>query len=125
METKTIGELCSADEAFVLIPSSHDLPTLGATSEIQAKELIAKVRLFCPYSPYTCYLIEYDNNARVGYAMATLDGGYWEFGTISIQELEEIRLFDGLVKAIERDLHFKPTPLGEIEELQGHLPSMG
>jgi hypothetical protein len=41
-----------------------------------------------------------------------VDGQFKEFGYISLKELETVRGPMGL--PIERDLHWKPTPLEEI-----------
>lgn len=109
------------DEAFILIPEGIEIPALGSTSEISIREHVAFVKLFCPYGVYTCFILEYNPKSRVAFALVTLNGEDWEFGSVSIAEMESITLFNGMVLAMERDLYFEPTSLADIEELKEFL----
>lgn len=81
---------------------------------------IVVARFFAPVGPATWYVVagspdserhsRYDDDFLC-YGYATLDGENWDWGTISIKELEEVRLPFGL--HVERDLFFRPSSLAE------------
>lgn len=78
------------------------------------------VKFFNPCGAGTWLIcgIEPDNNIMWGWA--DLGMGCVEYGTISLQELSELKLPFGLT--IERDLHFKHKPgtnYGELSSLVG------
>jgi len=111
------------DDAFNLIPKSIEksLPRLYTTEKELLGDRTAYARYFFPAGAYTAYLLEYDPKERIGFGAVTMGYG-WELGNISIDEMEEVQV-RGL--RIERDLHFSPTKLHQIEELeelvQGHF----
>jgi len=111
------------DDAFKLIPKAIEksLPRLYTTEKELLGDRTAYARYFFPAGAYTAYLLEYDPKERIGFGAVTMGYG-WELGNISIDEMEEVQV-RGL--RIERDLHFSPTKLHQIEELeelvQGHF----
>ena len=87
------------------------LPPLYFTEKNNVKPL-AVVKFFSPYTGWKWYATEFDGEdiffgLVVGFAT--------ELGYFSLKELEEVKVF-GNVPAIERDLSFEPTPLGQIRE---------
>ena len=110
-------------DAFKLMPKSIEksLPRLYSTENELLGDRTAYARYFFPAGAYTAYLLEYDPKERIGFGAVTMGYG-WELGNISIDEMEEVQV-RGL--RIERDLHFSPTKLHQIEELeelvQGHF----
>ena len=111
------------DDAFKLMPKfiEKSLPRLYTTEKELLGDRTAYARYFFPAGAYTAYLLEYDPKERIGFGAVTMGYG-WELGNISIDEMEEVQV-RGL--RIERDLHFSPTKLHQIEELeelvQGHF----
>lgn len=94
-----------------LIPIPNPLPKLYS-QDGKGKDAIVQVKLFNPCGVGTWYLTEYDPKERVAFGWCDLgDPDCAEFGYISIEELEGIRLPFGL--SIERDIHWKPAPLKE------------
>lgn len=83
-------------------------------------DTIVVARFFAPVGPATWCVVagspdtekrsRYDDDFLC-YGYATLDGEDWEWGTLSIKELEEVCLPFGL--HVERDLNFRPRPLSE------------
>ena len=110
-------------DAFNLMPKAIEksLPRLYTTEKELLGDRTAYARYFFPAGAYTAYLLEYDPKERIGFGAVTMGYG-WELGNISIDEMEEVQV-RGL--RIERDLHFSPTKLHQIEELeelvQGHF----
>ena len=111
------------DDAFKLMPKAIEksLPRLYTTEKELLGDRTAYARYFFPAGAYTAYLLEYDPKERIGFGAVTMGYG-WELGNVSIDEMEEVQV-RGL--RIERDLHFSPTKLHQIEELeelvQGHF----
>ena len=104
------------DNAYNLMPDSikKQLPKLYKTEKELIGDRIAYARYFFPMGAYTAYLLEYDPKERIGFGAVTMGYG-WELGTMSLDEMEEVKV-RGL--GIERDLYFKPTKLHEIAELE-------
>lgn len=104
-------------EAFDLMPESlaSTIPALGATANLSGKDITARTKFFCPYGAYTFYVVEYDSINRIAFGFATVFGDIWEFGTVSIEELESLEHshIKGL-KLIERDIYFTPDKLGSL-----------
>lgn len=72
---------------------------------------LVQVKFFTPWSNWTWYATEYNPEERLffGYVVGQeKELGYW-----SLDELEEVKGPFGL--KIERDIHFKPTPLSVIK----------
>ena len=72
---------------------------------------VCRVKLFDPTGSWTWYISSYDPATRM--AGGLVDGAYWEYGDISMPELVAFRGRFGL--PIERDLHWSPCPLSELE----------
>ena len=104
------------ENAYNLMPDSikKQLPKLYSTDKGLIGDKIAYARYFFPMGAYTAYLLEYDPKERIGFGAVTMGYG-WELGTMSLDEMEEVKV-RGL--GIERDLYFKPTKLHEIAELE-------
>lgn len=89
------------------------LPKLYATEKVPLGERTAHARYFFPMGSYTAYLLEYDPKQRLGFGAVTMGYG-WELGYMSLDEMQEVKVMS---LGIERDLHFSPKPLSQIEEL--------
>ena len=74
-------------------------------------EAIAQVKFFSPYSQWTWYAIEFDGEDTF---WGLVDGFEMEYGYFSYSELEAVTVFGG-VPAVERDCHWSPRPVKEIE----------
>lgn len=87
------------------------IPALYATENLSDEEKMVWVKLFTPDAQWTWYIVEYDPS---GLCFGIVDGLEKEIGYFDLRELETLRGPLGL--RIERDLHFKPTPMKEIME---------
>lgn len=72
-------------------------------------------KFFAPWSNWTWYALEYDPQDRTFFGY--VEGHEKELGYFSLDELESVTGPMGL--KIERDLCFKPTPLGEVKRKGG------
>ncbi len=84
----------------------------------QEKELdpIAYVKFFDPTGRGTWYGLEFDGKDRFfGWVASPLGADCDELGYFLLSELASVRCRFGL--GIERDLHFKPTPLSKVKLL--------
>lgn len=100
------------DKAHQLIPDeiAATIPALYSTEALPADQKIARVKLFAPWTNWTWYIVEYDPVARLAFGL--VEGHEKEWGYFSLDELRAIRGPGGL--RIERDLHFKPTPVIDL-----------
>ena len=73
--------------------------------------VVARVKLFSPYSNWTWYITEWE--AETGLCFGLVEGFETELGYFSLDELAEVTVLGG-VPGVERDLYWKPTTLGEI-----------
>ena len=87
------------------------LPPLYNSEKHPEKEAIAMVKFFSPYSQWTWYAIEFDGEDTF---WGLVDGFEMEYGYFSYSELEAVSVFGG-VPAVERDCHWSPRPVKEIE----------
>ena len=74
--------------------------------------VLAHVKLFSPYSNWTWYVTEWE--AETGLCFGLVQGFEEELGYFSLDELAEVTVFGG-VPAVERDLYWEPTTLGEVK----------
>ncbi len=74
-------------------------------------EAIAHVKFFHPLSNWTWYATEFDGDDLF---FGLVQGFAEELGYFSLSEMQSIQV-NGL--GIERDLHFHPTPLGQLRKL--------
>ncbi len=111
-----VDEEQETDNAYDLMPDSikSQLPKLYDTEKQLIGDRTAYVRYFFPLGAYTAYLLEYNPEERLGFGAVTMGYG-WELGYISLDEMKEVKIH-GL--GIERDLHFSPTALHKIAELE-------
>ena len=94
--------------AYNYILPSDAMPDLGDTSE--ESDPLLRVKLFDPAGSWTWYLSEFDGEDE---AFGYVQGFENEFGYISLNELALVRGRMGL--PIERDLHWTPKRLSEIQ----------
>ena len=88
------------------------IPALYANEKVKDYDsVLAPAKLFSPYSNWTWYITEW--NAETGECFGLVEGVETELGYFSLDELAEVTVF-GTVPAVERDLYWKPTTLGEI-----------
>jgi len=81
------------------------------------------VKLFMPCSAATWLLTEIDpEDQDIAFGLCDLGMGYPELGTVSLSELESVKI---LSFSLERDLHFKANkPISEYSRLarqHGHI----
>ncbi len=89
------------------------IPALYANENAEDYDaVVAHVKLFSPYANWTWYVTEW--NAETGECFGLVDGFEMELGYFDLTEMAEATV-RGLVPAIERDLYWKPTTLGEIK----------
>ncbi len=94
----------------------EQLPELYATEEL-GLTAVAVVKFFTPDSNWTWYATEFDGtDTFFGFVIGLVA----ELGYFSLSELEQVRGPMGL--PIERDEHFKPKSL---QELQDHYDEKG
>ena len=74
--------------------------------------VLAYVKLFSPYNGWTWFITEWE--AETGLCFGLVQGFEEELGYFSLEELAEVTVF-GSVPAVERDLYWEPTTLGEIK----------
>ncbi len=89
----------------------ESLPPLYNSEEHPEQEAIAVVKFFSPYSQWTWYAVEFDG---VDTFWGLVDGFEMEYGYFSYGELEKVMVYGG-VPAVERDCHWTPRPVKEIE----------
>ncbi len=80
--------------------------------------VVARVKLFSPYSNWTWYVTEWE--AETGLCFGLVEGFETELGHFSLDELAEVTVFGG-VPAVERDLYWQPQTLGEIRRKSSGL----
>ena len=80
--------------------------------------VIAHAKLFSPYSNWTWYITEWQ--AETGLCFDLVEGFETELGYFDLTELAEVTVF-GSVPAVERDLNWKPTTVGEIRRRSARM----
>ncbi len=93
---------------------AENLPQLYSTENIPTKDKTVKIKFFTPDSNWSWYVVEYDKYEKVFFGF--VNGHYPEWGYFSLEELEQTKGPLGL--HIERDIHFKEQPFGQIKEIQ-------
>ena len=90
------------------------IPALYANENVEDYDsVLAHVKLFSPYSNWTWYVTEWE--AETGLCFGLVEGFETELGYFSLDELAEVTVLGG-VPAVERDLYWKSTTLGEIRK---------
>lgn len=85
------------------------LPKLNETEAIEMEDKMIHAKLFTPWSNWTWYVIEYDGEDQ---CFGFVKGHEAEFGYFSLRELANIEGPFGI--KVERDIHFKPTAVGDM-----------
>lgn len=95
------------------------LPSPRQQERADVGNIVAHAKFFTPAANATWYVTEYDREERTFFGIATLFGTIdtWEFGYVTLDELEGLTLHGA--PGVERDLYFRPTP---IRELPDQLP---
>ena len=89
------------------------IPPLYANEYVEDYDsVLAPVKLFSPYNGWTWYITEWQ--AETGLCFGLVEGFETELGYFHLDELAEATVFGG-VPAVERDLYWEPTTLGEIK----------
>ena len=88
------------------------IPALYANENVADYDsVLAPAKLFSPYANWRWFITEW--NAETGECFGLVQGFETELGYFSLDELAEATVLGG-VPAVERDLYWKPTTLGEI-----------
>lgn len=90
------------------------IPDLYAQDGL-GKDAVAYVHYFCPWNGWDWYGTEFDGEDTF---FGLVKGFENELGYFSLRELSEtkVTIHGTTVKAIERDLHWTPKKLSEIEQ---------
>lgn len=90
-----------------------ELPELYS-QDGKGMEAIAVVHYFSPFSGWDWYGTEFDGEDTF---FGLVRGFERELGYFSLRELSEVKVSIGGIEvpAVERDLHWTPRPLSEIE----------
>ena len=88
------------------------IPALCATENVENHDsVLAHAKLFSPYNGWTWYVTEWD--PETGTCFGLVQGFEEELGYFDLTELAEASVFGG-IPAVERDLYWEATTLGEI-----------
>ena len=91
----------------------NTIPALYANENAEDHDsALAHVKLFSPYNGWTWYVTEWEG--ETGLCFGLVQGFEEELGYFDLTELAEATVF-GSVPAVERDLYWEPTTLGEIK----------
>jgi hypothetical protein len=103
-----------------LLPKSIEVEMPGLRAQDgKGDDAIAYLKLFCPFGRLTLYATEHENGEVFGYMVSPLGPDCDEWGYSSLQELASLQLAIGnaSMPAIERDLDWLPTRVGDIDEI--------
>lgn len=93
--------------AYRYIRASDKLPRVADCET----PTMARVKLFDPTGSWTWYISAYDPDTRLAFGL--VDGFEKEYGAFYMPELVDFR---GRFRLpLERDLHWTPTPMAEID----------
>ena len=88
------------------------IPALYANEDVSDYDgVVAIAKLFSPYNGWRWFITEWE--AETGLCFGLVQGFETELGYFHLSELAEATVL-GSVPAVERDLYWKPTTLGEI-----------
>ena len=88
------------------------IPALYANENVENYDgVVVPAKLFSPYTGWRWYIAEWD--AETGLCFGLVEGFETELGYFDLTELAETTVLGG-VPAVERDLYWKPTTLGDI-----------
>lgn len=92
----------------------NKIPKLYETESVPCDEKICYVKFFNPCGSWSWFGVEYDPEQRLFFGW--VDGDFPEWGYFSLDELESVKGPLGL--GIERDMHFTPKPMKEVDYYQ-------
>jgi hypothetical protein len=100
----------SLSQAHNLVPADivGIIPGHGYT--VNEPLVTAYLKWFTPDANWTWYITEFDRDKGMCYGVVS--GLEVEWGTFTLQEVQQVRGSLGL--PVERDLHFKPTLISEL-----------
>ena len=89
------------------------IPAIRSTANVEnSDDVLARAKLFCPYNGWRWYVTEWD--PQTGECFGLVEWFETEWGYFDLTELAEVTVLGG-VPAIERDLYWEPTTIGEIK----------
>ena len=95
------------------------IPALYTNESVEnTDDVMARVKLFCPYSGWRWYITEW--NAETGECFGLVQGFEEEWGYFDLTELATATVLGG-VPAIERDLYWEPRTVGDIKRKSSGL----
>ena len=95
------------------------IPALYAYEDVEDyNSVLAHMKLFSPYTGWRWYVTEWE--AETGLCFGLVEGFETELGYFQLTELAETTVFGG-VPAVERDLYWQPTTLGEIRRQSSEI----
>ena len=106
-----LGSDFAPAEALAALPALYSTDGQG---DLLDKPLL--VKWFCPYSnvgPW--YAAEHTDGICFGWVA----GPEPEWGNFDLAEMEAVRLMAGMLPAIERDVHWEPSTLRQIQAEAG------
>jgi len=106
-ERRTMNDAYS----YVSAELASQVPPLYATED--NSDPTVWIKLFTPDSNWTWYLTEFDPSEKLAFGLVV--GPATELGYFSLAELEQSR--GPLGSRVERDLHFRPQPLSQVQAL--------
>ena len=93
------------------------IPKLYETEMVPVLEKVVVVKFFDPCGSWTWYVVEFDQKDTF---FGLVDGLELEWGYFSLSELKSVKTKPfGL--GIERDLHFTPKKIKDIDRLKGRI----
>ena|SRR3990167_10010604 len=95
--------------AYRYIRQTDNLP--GVLAGHKEDPPMARIKIFDPTGSWTWYIQSYDPETRIAFGL--VDGFCVEYNSFSMKELCAVRGSFGL--PLERDIHFKPCDIRELE----------
>lgn len=90
------------------------IPALGETDDQDTSDIVARVKLFSPWTGWTWYITEWD--AETGKCFGMVTSPFEEDGEWSYFELSELAAtrFLKRVPAVERDKYWQARTIGKV-----------
>lgn len=107
-------EKINSKQLLMTQEQANQIPALYA-QDGKGMNAIAYIKFFTPWSNWTWYATEYSLRDRTffGYVISPMEPA-GELGYFTVDELQSIR-HPQLGLTVERDIHFRPTPLKELK----------
>ena len=90
------------------------IPALYTTDQTPTADKIAHLHYFVGGADW--YIVELDPDTSIAFGWAEVLPGCGEWGYIDLRELADV-VAQGWFR-VERDLHWEPTPVSEIERIK-------